>query len=299
MKYLQQVMSRGRATLRRLRSVAPGGAKDQRPVLLVLRLGEGDGEGEGQLKLEDWQRIVVETVDWLGPIRVCLRGGAAHSPLLVPLVRFANRLECPTHLVTAGPLGESLALSLVDAGLAAATIRIGALDEAVHAARMGTPMAETLDGLEQLRRAREDRGRPLVLHAALSLATDTVDALGAMAGLARQTGADDLLVCLPVDQAFPDGSAAAVDALGHQVTEPGLRALLAGRTSHRPLGLRLEVLADGTLRTSRLLAPLGTWAPDSLQQLWESGGTAVTDALGLDRTGDEVERVPSVLYSAR
>lgn len=266
-------------------------------MLLVLHLPSADADDA--LVLEQWQRVIVETVHWLGPIRVCFRGAAAQSPLLIQLVRFANRLECPTHLVTAGPLDAELATALVDAGLAAATLRLGALDEAAHAARTGTPMTETLASLEHLRLARGDRGRPLALYAALCLAPDTVDALGAMAGLARQTGVDGVLVSLPADQEPPSGAARAVDALGDHATAPGLRAVLAGRSSRRPAGLRLEVLPDGTLRTSRRLAPFGTWSVDTLQDLWESAGSAVTDALALERPADEIERVPAVLYSSR
>ncbi len=295
MKHLQQVVSRGRASLRRLRAVAPGSARDQRPVRLVLRLPAPDAEGT--LGLGQLQRIVVETVHWLGPLRVCVRGATAHNPLLEPVVRFANRLECPTHVVTAGPLLESDATGLVDAGVAAVTLRIGALDEAAHLARTGTPLSQTLAAADHLRRAREDRGRPLGLFAALCLASDTVDALGAMAGLAGQSGVDGVLASLPADP--PAGAGAAVAGLAGHVTSPALLAALDGRRPRRPAGLRLEVLPQGQLRTSRHLPILGTWKDGQLQALWEAGGEAVTGARDLLRPADEVERVPAVLYSAR
>jgi len=265
-------------------------------VLLVVRLG-GDESADG-LDRDQWQRVIVEAVHWLGPIRVCFRGAAAHSPYLVPLVRFANRLECPTHLVTAGPLAPDLAMALVDAGLAAATVRIGSLDDRAHADRTGTPLSETLASLDHLRKAREDRGRPLALLAALCLASDTVGSLGAMAGLARQTGVDGVLASAPANVELPSGAGQAVAALGEHDTHPALLGG-GGRSSRRSLGLRLEVLPDGTLRTSRRLAPLGQWAQDQLQALWEAGGSNVTDALDLDRPADEIERVPAVLYSTR
>lgn len=297
MKHLHQVVSRGRATLRRLRAVAPGPARSQRPVRLVLRLPAHDDEAA--LARADWQALIVETVTWLGPVRVCLRGPAAQSPLLVPLVRFANRLECPTHLITAGPLAPELASALIDAGLAAATVRLGSLDEAVHLARTGTPQVETLGALEHLRLAREDRGRRVALLAGLCLAPDTTDALGAMAGLARQSGVDGVLASLPCDADVPPGAASAVAGLGDHCTPPSLVAALSGGRSRAPLGLRLEVSAQGMASTSRRVAPLGPWQAGELRELWGSADEQIAATLGLDRPADEIELVPRGLYSTR
>ncbi len=251
------------------------------------------------MALEDWQRVIVETVDWLGPIRVCFRGQAAQSELLVKLVRFANRLECPTHLVTAGPLHEDLSLALVDAGLGAATVRIGALDKEGHLASTGISMDETLATVDYLGKAREDRKRPLVLLGSLTLSPATVSNLGAMAGLARQVGVDGVLAQLAVEETVPPGAVAALQGLGAHRTSPALVAVIQGRKTRMAPGLRLEVRSDGTLRTSERTAPLGKWSQGTLQEQWEAADEAVSEALGLDRLSDEVELVPEMLYSHR
>jgi pyruvate-formate lyase-activating enzyme len=259
----------------------------------------GRESDETALSEIDLQRIVVEVVQWLGPIRICFRGETARSPRLVPMVRFANRLECPTHLITAGPLDPEQSLALLDAGLAAATVRLGALDDSEHLAQTGTVLPETMATLDNLRAAREERARTMILLAALGLTPHTVNALGGMAGLARQAGVDGVLVSLGVDAVAPPGALEAVNALAEHRTSRALMAALGGRSRRLRTALRVEVRVDGTLQTSPRVPCLGPWQHGTLQETWESADALVAETLALDRPADEIELVPEVLYSRR
>ncbi len=304
MKQLEQGVSRGRAALRRVRAVAPGSARSLRPVRLVLRLdrsGLASGSpGTGApLGLEAWQQVLAQAVEWLGPVRVCFAGGEpTRSELLLPLVRFANRVECPTHLVTCGPVSGELAVELVDRGLAGVTVCFAGLEDEVHRPRTGVPLSETLASVDHLRTARLSRSRPLALLAALELHEQSLGVLGPLAGLAREAGVDGVLVRLGLGQAVPPGTLEALGDVGPHLTSSALMATLGGRPP-RWAAPRLEVLPDGAVSLSPELPPAGRLGDTEVQALWEAADDGIAAYRGLERAFDEVELVPETLYSSR
>lgn len=307
MKNLEQLLIRGRALARSARALAPGAAAQLRPVRLVLRLNDirlmpnliratGPALSEAQ-----WRDAVVRVVQWLGPIRVAFSGGEpALSPRLEPLVRFANRLECPTHLVTGGGLDADACTALLDRGLGAVTVLVGGVDDATHKAAVGTELVAAQRTLEGFRDARARRGRPLGLYVGVPLSAANVSSVGAVGGWARQAGADGVLATLPLAQAVPEGAVEAVAALGRDnLTPRHLSDYLAGRRGRPHGGLRAEILADGTLLVSSHVPPLGNVREADPKQLWEAADEAIRAARAHPRPWDEVELVPRELYSQR
>lgn len=307
MKNLEQLLIRGRALARSARTLAPGAAAQLRPVRLVLRLNDirlmpnlvratGSAMSEAQ-----WRDAIVRVVQWLGPVRVAFAGGEpALSARLEPLVRFANRLECPTHVVTGGGVDPELCMALVDRGLGAVTVLVGGIDDATHKAVVGTELAEATRTLEGFLEARTRRGRPLGLYVGVPLSPANVSSVGAVGAWARQAGADGVLATLPLASPVPEGALDAVAALGRDnLTPRHLREHLAGRRSRPHGGLRAEVLSDGTLLVSSHVPPLGNVRDGDPKEIWESADEAIRAARAHVRPWDEVELVPRELYSRR
>lgn len=300
-------MVRSRALARSVRTALPGGASNHRPVRLVLRLNDlglapGLVRGTGPaLPLAAWQDAIVRFSQWLGPIRVTASGGEpTESPLLAPLVRFANRLECPTHLVTAGGLDEAAAEALVGGGLAAATVLIGGVDEGTHHRAVGRPLAQAASTLENLSRARQSRSRPLELLVGVPLSVQNLSSLEAIGGWARQAGADGVLATLPLGVEVPPGAAAAVSRLGRDNRTPAhLMDWLEGRKTRPHGGLRAEILSDGTMLVSGCTGAIGNLRDGDPRSLWEAADERIRAARQHPRPWDEVELVPEDLRSRR
>lgn len=308
MKKLEQFIIRSRAALRSGRTLLPlMRAAHLPPARLVLRLNDlrlapGLVRATGEpMNGGEWRTLIARFVEWLGPMRVTFAGGEpAKSPLLEDLVRFANRLECPTHLVTAGPVDPELAESLVDRGLAAVTVLVGGVDEGTHRAAIGGELSEATGALEALKDARQRRGRPLGLYVAMPLAASNLRAAGAVAGWARQAGADGVLASVPIGLDPPAGGLEAVEALGRDNLTPShLKLWLAGRKHRRHGGLRAEVIGDGTLLVSPCVAPLGDLRQELPQALWAAADEQVREVRRHPRPWDEIELVPRWLASAR
>ena len=213
MKRLEQWLSRGRGLARSARAVLPGTAGAHRPVRLVLRLNDvrlaaGLVRATGEaLTLDEWRNAVLMLHHWLGPTRVTFAGGEpARSPHLEDLVRFANRLDCPTHLITAGPLDQGDAEALIDRGLGALTILVGGVDEGTHQAAVGVPLHEATSTLEAFQRAKSTRSRPLQVFVGVPLTAASASSAAAVAGWARQAGADGVLGTLPLGIDAPGGA---------------------------------------------------------------------------------------------
>lgn len=308
MKRLEQLLSRTRGLARSARAMVPGGsAAAHRPVRLVLRLNDirlapGLVRATAEpLTLDEWERAIVQVRHWLGPVRVTFSGGEpAQSAVLEPLVRFANRLECPTHLVTAGPINTPVAEALVDRGLGAVTVLVGGVDEGTHRAAVGAPLEEATRSLEALLRARSSRDRPLQVFVGVPLTAASASSAAAVAGWARQAGADGVLGTLPLGVDAPEGALTAVQGLGRANQTPKhLIDHLKGQKVRMRGGLRMELLSDGTLLVSSHLGPLGNVRGMDPQSLWEAGDEQVAAARKHPRPWDEVELVPERLYSER
>ncbi|MCB9763231.1 MAG: hypothetical protein H6739_25885 [Alphaproteobacteria bacterium] len=307
MKRLEQLLIRSRAAARSARTRLPGAAAAMRPSRLVLRLNDlrlapglvrATGEPMGAA---EWQSVIVRFIQWLGPVRVTIAGGEpARSPLLDELVRFANRLECPTHLVTGGGIDPARAELLVDRGLGAVTILVGGVDEGTHRAAVGSTLADATGSLDALRDARARRGRPLGLYVGVPLTAENVASVGAVGGWARQAGADGVLATLPLGEEVPPGAAEAVAALGRDnLTPEHLKAWLEGRQVRVRGGLRAEILSDGTLLVSSHVAPLGDVRRGDIPAIWAAADEPLRAVLAHPRPWDEVELVPRALVSSR
>ncbi|MCP4807197.1 MAG: hypothetical protein GY913_21180 [Proteobacteria bacterium] len=307
MKKLEQLLVRGRALARTARSGLPGAARDHRPVRLVLRLNDiglapGLIRATGEpLALGQWQDAIVRFEQWLGSIRVTIAGGEpANSEQLELLVRFANRLECPTHLVTAGPIEPAAAMALVDIGLGAVTVLVGGVDAATHEAAVGGSLEDATRTVEAFRVARASRSRQMDILVGVPLTETTVASVGAVAGWARQAGADGVLATVPLGLDAPAGAQAALESLGRDnLTPEHLATWLEGRRTRPHGGVRCEILSDGTVLVSSHVAPLGNVRDLGPKELWEAADEQIAAARAHPRPWDEVELVPERLASTR
>lgn len=307
MKKLEQLVARSRALARSARSGVPGAAKSIRPVRLVLRLNDiglapGLVRATGErMNTAQWQDAIVRFEQWLGPTRLTIAGGEpARSEHLDLLVRFGNRLECPVHLVTAGPVDRARADLLIDRGLAAVTVLVGGIDEGTHAATVGSPLAEATGAVEAFRAARASRTRELGIYVGVPLSEANIPSVAAIAAWARQAGADGVLATVPLGVDAPAGAVAAVTALGRDNLTPGhLQTWLAGRRTRAHGGLRCEILSDGTLAVSSHVAPIGNVRASDPRTVWEAADEQIAATRAHPRPWDEVELVPESLYSTR
>jgi len=302
MKMLEQLIAQGRVAARRVRARAPGAAAAVRPTRIVLRLNdfgapEGWTRGSGApLDLEGWRSLLVGFHQWLGPTRVTIAGGRPEaSPLVEDLVRFANRLECPTHLILPGGLEVDRVDALVGRGLAGVTVRLPEPDagESVFEASIET--------VRRFHDARDDWGRPLVLLAAVSVAIAPTRAR-ALSSAARQAGADGVLGCLHPEQDRPMSTAATLQALGDDERTPHPLAVDTGEPRPLPGGARVELLSDGTVLVSSFGPVVGTINPsdpESPKTVWAGANAALSAARALARPWDEIELAPAVLLSRR
>ncbi len=307
MKRFEQWLARSRSLARTVRSTLPGRAGHHRPVRLILRLNDiglasGLVRSTGPLlSLGAWQDAIVRFVQWLGPTRVAFCGGEpAESSFLAPLVLFSNRLECPTHLVTAGGIGPAEAELLVDSGLGAATVLVGGVDEGTHQRVVGRPLEQASSTLDNLQRARQRRSRPLQLLVGVPLSVQNLSSLEAIGGWARQAGADAVLATVPLGTDAPPGASEAISSLGRDNRTPKhLLDWLDGRRTRPHGGLRAEVISDGTLLASPCTGPLGSLRNADPKSLWEGAEEQVHAAREHPRPWDEAELVPEHLRSYR
>ena len=144
MKELEQFVAQSRAKWRGLRARLPLVARGAAPVRLVLEL---DRVTESPPAPADWKKTLVSSITWLGPTRVCIKSSGESIGLALELVRFCHRLECPTHLVTSGPVTDEEAVAMVDRGLGAVTIRVAGLDESTQQAVVGNSLESAANAL--------------------------------------------------------------------------------------------------------------------------------------------------------
>jgi hypothetical protein len=270
MKQLEQALMELRGVARRLRAVAPGAAASHRPVRLCLRLG-----GERGMALGAWEDALVRVHQWLGPIRVVFGGDEpVESPHLEKLVQFANRLECPTVVVTRGPIGWAFAEVLVDRGLAAANVVVE-----------GPDAADAIGSVQALVEVRDQRRRPLAVHVAFPATAESAAAAPQVGALARQHGADGVFAFTPAGR-DPVAADLGPGAIGVDV-------------ARRPRGLRAEIRADGSMWVCDATEPLGRLKERDPRGLWESGDALVARVRAMERPWDETELVPFRVRSRR
>jgi hypothetical protein len=301
MKQLDQFLIRARAAARKVQASTPLGSA--LPVGIVVRLNDVGipdswvgSEGE-PLDLHGWQRSLVLLLEWLGPVRLSFTGGTpSQSELLSRLVRFGNRLECPTHLTTAGGIEPGVIEELVDWGLSAVTIQVASLDEELHRSIVGTGLSQAAGTLECFSRVSQDRGRALELMVGIPVCSENIQSIGSIAGWARQCGAAGIFATILPGQQAPDGALEAIDSIGEANRTPEiLRQRLEGRRVRD--SPRLYVLSDGSLMPSNS-GPILCRLPEADPALaWRT--RRVETAGGEQESLDILELMPAKLVSHR
>jgi hypothetical protein len=240
MRTLEHRLARVRLAARRLRaragSVDPASVAPSRLVLDLSKPGEA-----GDLTAPALRALLVDAVHWRGPLPVAVHvGHRGDHPHLPELVRFAHRLECPTLLVADGPgLSATTALALVDRGLAALRLRVAGVTDAVQQDVLGTRASDATDALVAFVEARRQRRVALDIEIAVAWVQGVDTDLLALAGWARQLGADGFRLLAPHDpRRLPrrtDGLAALPRDAFHRTSPQTLRALHAMH-AHRDNG---------------------------------------------------------------
>lgn len=252
MKIFEQLALRARSRSRRtLARYAPGRAS-VRPASITVRIDGLDappaplaGAASDELAggLDGLQARFVALVMETGPVPVRVVGRSTNA-LLVEVVRFCWRLECPVLLRTdAAGIDDGMALALVDAGLRRVELVAGGSDVAAEAA------VTALVGARKKRDARLD----IVVERATG--RGFVDAAGAL----RAAGADGVRLAAPWAGAAPEGRDEVAEwKASANRTEPGVLAALgrfdgAGPGAARAGGAcavggeRLELGPDGRI----------------------------------------------------
>jgi hypothetical protein len=302
-KELEQAIVRSRAKMRNFRARIPLLSRGVSPVRVVLFLESLENTAEDgtvdYLSPTEWKEALVAFVGWLGPVRVCLdTTGTDATDLALELVRFANRLECPTHLVSTGPVSEAQALEFIDRGLCAVTLRVGGLDERTQQAILHSSLDATATSLAAFGRARSQRTRSLILQVNIPAHEDNLESLGSIAGWAHQAGADEVCLGLLLGHSVPPGLVDKLNGLSGVNTPSALSGFIKG-ASGGGLGARVSLRSNGDLHASTALPPLGSIREASPEELWRSHAGAVQEAIRHPRPFDEVELIPGELRSQR
>ncbi len=302
-KELTQALVRSRFVLRQLRSRLPLVSRGVEPVRVVLHLEnppvEVGASGLPRLSEEQWKTAIVDLVSWLGPVRVCVDCTAgAEIELAMDLVRLAHRLECPTHLVTTGPVSGEQALELIDRGLGAITFRVGGLDNRTHQLVFPGELDAVTASLSAFSTARALRNRVVVVQVNLTAHGENVSTLGAMAGWARQAGADDVSLGLLLGSPVPKGLLEAMQALPDVEFPSALARFVRGEAMEKS-GARVGLCCNGDLVASLAMAPLGNVQEAPPKALWSRSQSEVQAAIRDKRSFDEVELLPLDLKCRR
>lgn len=303
MKELEQALARSRAKLRNFRARIPYVSRGVAPVRLVLHLGEVEenqiGDGAKGLSLAEWKEAIVAFVAWLGPIPVCIdTTGEDATDLAIDLVRFANRLECPSHLLTTGPVSDAQAIAFVDRGLGAVTARVAGLDEKTQQAVLHCGLDACAGSLAAFVAARAQRTRKLVLQVNIPAHEENIDSLSSIAGWARQVGVDGVSLGLLLGSPVPTGLLEQLGEIPSVDVPSGLKRFLGGVTGGG-FSARASLRSNGALHASLALPSLGNIREVPPADLWRSQGPAIQEALRHPRPYEEIELLTSTLRTQR
>jgi hypothetical protein len=294
MRGIDQLLLQLRGRVRRVQARLPG-APPPRPGAVVLRLDAHPAPIDAALPaaagpplgLGAWRARLTEIIRWAGPMPVTVRLlTAPPEGMAAELLRFAQRLGCPTTLETAGQgLDEEVALALLDAGLGRARLFVASLQAGPQIAALGVDPIDAAAALRALRGARDLRQAPLDVEVAVPWLRGAGAELSTIRGWATQAGADGVRVLPPWTAADAEGAAGLPEGRGDaglrglRAIAPQLRAMAAdgqaapGAPRRRRcgvLGQRLDLAADGAVRACPFKPPMGT--PDQLPPAaWLSG----------------------------
>jgi len=328
MRQLQERMRETRAAIRRgWARLARANPELGAPARLVLRLDETDlpgslGEGD-PLQLRDYHQIIAQAVQWLGPIEVTVL--AHHSGdhgLLVEIVHFAHRLDCPTMVVTDGTgIDSERAHALLDAGLSHIRVMVGGVSDTVHRAVVGNPGPEATRAVQDLVAVKREHGASLDIEVAIPWQGPVTEEVRAVAGWARQIGADGMRIMAPYTAtnmpADPELLDAIVDEAGDfgrtlggtldeihamvasQDDQPGLEHPQSPSRRRRwkcPVGgQRLVVTATGRMHCCPFKAPIGTWEGE-LREAFSQGAAHLDAIRSCERACAHVELAPAPIW---
>ncbi|MEC7948527.1 MAG: hypothetical protein VX265_13255 [Myxococcota bacterium] len=316
MRTLEHRVARARLAARRLRArLAPRDPSRIAPARLVLDLSSPSSDAD--LAPAALRRLVVEAVDWRGPLPVTLELRArGDHPFAEELIRFAHRLECPTRLVVTGPgLDAARCKAFVDRGLEAIRLVVAGREAAVQEAVLGTPAGAADAALQAMVEARSARRASLDIEVGLHWSEHAPAEAEAVSRWAARCGADGIRLLPPHDATGLEGTAAAVDGLTglpglraaggdlpaltallrHGGGAPGLPRIQApGARRWLPCpvgGQRLAVDATGQAACCPHKAPIGRLESD-LGGLWAQAGPHLADIRKCDRVCVHVELCP-------
>ena len=316
MRTLEHRVARARLAARRLRARLALRSPDQvAPARLVLDLSGAPSDDD--LPPAALRRLIVEAVDWRGPLPVSLLvGSRGDHPLVEDLIRFAHRLECGTRLVTTGKgIDLPRARALIDRGLEAVRLVVAGRSEEVQHAALGVDTETATGALRALVTARRERGVEVDIEVGLSWTPHAPAEADAVGRWAMEHGADGIRVLAPHDAAglaesvhgleglrtlvgLRDASSA-IDALGsllrHGGDGPGFpRRQASARERLLPCpvgGQRLELDATGTAFCCPHKPPIGR-VSGALSSLWDDAGPHLEAIRSCDRMCVHVELTP-------
>ena len=273
---------------------------------------------EGMLPIEHWHRVLLEAVEWLGPVPVTFISRSEVLAASVPeLVRFAHRLECDVSLYGVdGGIDDDMALRLVDCGLQRACLVLSGVTPDLHSEVSGRSVGRTTAAVSALVRAREARRAPLDVVVDFPCTPATAQDLPAVLGWARQAGADGFAASPPF--LAPDTPAELDESLARRVSElelsqdpfhrtaEGTAAALAGSwaagdggpgepgpSSCPVAGLRLDVRGCGRFGACPFQRSIGRFGEGvDLRQAWAGGGGHFAATRSCARRCSHPELVP-------
>ena len=328
MRVLEHKLADARGTMRRAISRL-GFTEPARlqPSRLVLRMDDADlpdslGEGE-LLSNAVLHRMLVEVVDWLGPIPVSfLASESGGSKRVETLVRFAHRLECPTELVTAGRgIDSERAEALVDCGLQRVQVRIGGVSERIQQSVVGASAIEATDAMMALIAARESRRVDLDIEVVIPWRGRVTEEARAVIGWARQIGVDGYRIEAPWRAEDMPADAELLDELGsvadgfnrtHAAALSEIHAMVAnqdgqpgapqkqGPVRRRRLscpvgGQRLEISPHGRLSCCPFKTPIPR-SESGVEDCWSGAGAHLREIKGCDRVCAHSELAPKRIW---
>lgn len=274
------------------------------PVRVVIHLAECGEEGEDSgancLSLAEWKEAIVAFVTWLGPIEVCIDcTGEDATDLAMDLVRFANRLECSTHLVTTGPVSDAQALSLLDRGLRAVTVRVAGLDEKTQQEVLRCGLDVCAGSLAAFVQARSLRDKSLRIQVNIPAHEANIDSLSSIAGWGLQAGADVVSLGLLLNSPVPTGLSEKLSDIPSVDVPSRLSRYIGGLSLAGSRGARASLRVNGDLHASLALPALGNIRDEGLSEIWRRQGGLVQEALRHPRPFDEVELLSGMHRSRR
>ncbi|MEL6343348.1 MAG: hypothetical protein AAFV53_09430 [Myxococcota bacterium] len=328
MNVLQQALLMVRAGRRRVASrLGRPSPRLLQPARLVIRLdgtGIGDHTGDGEpLSVAQWQARLVEAVRWLSALPVTiLVGPRGDHPQLVELVRFANRLDCPTLLDCWGGIDGPRALALIDAGLRGARIQIGGVTEPVHRSVVGGALDDARATLRALHQARTAREASLDLEILVPWRGRIHEEVEAVFKWTRRSGADGVRLTAPWFAAELPADPELLDEVGgadvpfnrtHPAALRELHAMVAAqdgapgmsrrRSGRRcPVGgQRLELGARGKVACCPFKTPMQNGEMqngEGLPEIWSRGRAHLEEIATCQRACAHIELSPEPIVLA-